>query len=97
MSNVGRLWVRPQVLPEGSALATNPPAVNASAPGIGRFDIGAGDRVWVGGADRRHPHLMSTQPGLVGCLHHLYLNGRPIGLWDFRTQNPNSCTACIEG
>ncbi|KAK9510148.1 hypothetical protein O3M35_004992 [Rhynocoris fuscipes] len=81
----------------GSSLATTPPSVNSSTPGAGRLDVGKGDKVWVGGADRRHPHLLSTQSGLVGCLHQLYLNGRPIGLWDFSTQNPNSCTACVEG
>lgn len=97
VSNIGQLWVRPVVVPEGSSMANTPPAVNSSTPGAGRLDVGKGDRVWVGGADRRHPHLKSTQSGLVGCLHQLYLNGRPIGLWDFSTQNPNSCTACVEG
>uniref|UniRef100_A0A0A9YKQ2 Laminin subunit alpha-1 n=1 Tax=Lygus hesperus TaxID=30085 RepID=A0A0A9YKQ2_LYGHE len=97
VSNIGNLWVRPVVVPEGSSLRDSPPATNASLAGVGRFDVGPGDRVWVGGADRRHPHLLSTQSGLVGCLHHLHLNGRPIGLWDFSTQNPHSCTACVEG
>ncbi|BES88583.1 laminin subunit [Nesidiocoris tenuis] len=97
VSNIGYLWVRPVVVPEGSLLKDSPPVTNASSPGVGRFDVGQGDRVWVGGADRRHPHLLSTQSGLVGCLHHLFLNGRPIGLWDFDTQNPHSCTACVEG
>ncbi|XP_014250027.1 laminin subunit alpha-1 isoform X2 [Cimex lectularius] len=97
VSNIGHLKVRPVVVPEGSQLADKPPATNASAPGVGRLDVGPGDRIWVGGADRRHPHLLSTQSGLVGCLHQLFLNGRPIGLWDFSTQNPNSCTACVEG
>ncbi|XP_066906769.1 laminin subunit alpha-1 [Halyomorpha halys] len=97
VSNIGHLRVRPVVVPEGSVLANMSFATNSSTPGIGRLDVAPGDRVWVGGADRRHPHLLSTQTGLVGCLHHLYLNDRPIGLWDFTTQNPNSCTACVEG
>lgn len=97
ISNVGRLSVRPQVLPDGSPLASGTPVTNASAAGSGRLDIGPGDRVWVGGADRRPPYLQSTQPGLVGCLHRLILDGRPIGLWDFRSQSSAGCAACIEG
>lgn len=89
--------VRPQVLPEGSPLTDGNPVSNVSAAGIGRLDVGPGDRIWVGGADHRPPSLLSTQPGLVGCLHHLYLDGRPIGLWNFRTQAHSACTACIEG
>ncbi|XP_046676227.1 laminin subunit alpha-1 isoform X3 [Homalodisca vitripennis] len=97
ISNVGRLSVRPQVLPDGSPLASGTPVTNASAPGSGRLDVGMGDRVWVGGADKRPPQLLSTQPGLVGCLHRLVLDGRPIGLWNFRSESNNACTACIEG
>ncbi|XP_054282487.1 laminin subunit alpha-1 [Macrosteles quadrilineatus] len=97
ISNVGRLSVRPQVLPDGSPLASGSPVSNVSAPGVGRLDVGPGARVWVGGpGPRRPPQLLSTQPGLVGCLHRLELDGRPIGLWNFKSDN-NACTACIEG
>lgn len=89
--------MRPQVLPDGSPLASGTPVTNASAAGSARLDIGPGDRVWVGGADKKPIQLLSTQSGLVGCLHKLILDGRPIGLWDFRSQSHPSCTACIEG
>lgn len=97
ISNVGRLSVRPQVLPDGSPLASGTPVTNTSAPGAGRLDVGAGSRIWVGGADKRPAQLLSTQPGLVGCLHRLVVDGRPIGLWNFRTETKNMCGACIEG
>lgn len=97
VSNIGRLAVRPQVLPGGSPLASGTPVTNASTPGVGRFDVGPGTRAWVGGAPRRPAQLLSTQPGLVGCLHQLLLDGRPIGLWNFRSNATDMCTACIEG
>ncbi|CAA3033141.1 Hypothetical predicted protein [Olea europaea subsp. europaea] len=96
ISNVGYLLVRPQVLPEGSPLVNALPISNASSAGIGRMDVGPMDRVWIGGAERRPPQLLSRQFGLVGCLHHVLLDGRPIGLWNFRSQS-DTCTACIEG
>nr|XP_018899369.1 PREDICTED: laminin subunit alpha-1 [Bemisia tabaci] len=95
-ANVGTLYVRPQVLPFGSYLRDGSPVTGNSTGGIGRLDVSPHDRVWVGGADHKPAELRSMQPGLVGCLHNLFLDGRPIGLWDFRTQT-EGCTACIEG
>ncbi|XP_071452213.1 laminin subunit alpha-2-like [Hetaerina americana] len=66
--NVARLWVRPQVLPEGSPHLDAPPASNATAPGYGRIDFLASDQVWVGGwgweesQGSRHGRKMSPHP-----------------------------------
>ncbi|XP_026686393.1 laminin subunit alpha-1-like [Diaphorina citri] len=96
IANVGYLLVRPVVLPLGSPLVNALPLSNTSTPGIGRLDVGPLDRAWVGGGETRPPYLLSRQSGLVGCLHHVALDGRPMGLWNFRSQS-DTCTVCIEG
>lgn len=93
---MGYLLVRPVVLPLGSPLVNALPISNSSTPGIARLDVGPFDRAWVGGAENRPPQLLSRQPGLVGCLHQLALDGRPLGLWNFRSQS-DTCAVCIEG
>uniref|UniRef100_A0A8D8X2U9 Laminin subunit alpha-1 n=1 Tax=Cacopsylla melanoneura TaxID=428564 RepID=A0A8D8X2U9_9HEMI len=96
ISNVGYLLVRPVVLPLGSPLVNALPLTNSSTPGIGRFDVGPSDRAWIGGADYKPPQFLSRVSGLVGCLHQVALDGRPLGLWNFRSQT-DSCDVCIEG
>lgn len=49
-------------------------------------------------SDRKSLVLHSRQNGLVGCLHHVILDGRRIGLWHFKSELvPGTCTACVEG
>ncbi|KAL1457473.1 hypothetical protein WDU94_007701 [Cyamophila willieti] len=80
ISNVGYLLVRPVVLPLGSPLVNALPLSNSSTPG----------------ADYKPPQFLSRVSGLVGCLHQVALDGRPLGLWNFRSQS-DSCDVCIEG
>jgi laminin, alpha 1/2 len=35
---------------------------------------------------------------MPGCIHQVWLDGKPLGLWDFHSSSgPESCAACIEG
>lgn len=87
--SVGQLSVVEAVRSEGAAL---PKVVfNATAGGFGRLD--AGDVIWVGGLSEDG---VGMGVGLGGCLHSLKLDGRPIGLWNFRTSSAN-CGACKQG
>ncbi|KAK3921962.1 Laminin subunit alpha-1 [Frankliniella fusca] len=86
--NIGHLSVSEDARPEGAA----PPKVvfNASAAGFGRLDPGS--VAWVGGDGVGS----GARVGLAGCVHSLELDGRPIGLWNFRTSSGN-CGACKQG
>lgn len=97
--NLGKLSIRPQVVPNGSSLAMGSPHTNISTAGTGRLDINSDDQIWIGGLDKvpLPPYLHSRQHGLVGCLHQVWLNGRPVGLWNFKSQPSGTCSACIEG
>lgn len=97
--NVGKLSIRPQVVPNGSSLAMGSPHTNTSTAGTGRLDISPDDQIWIGGIDKAPlpPYLHSRQHGLVGCLHQAWLDGRPVGLWNFKSQPSGTCSACIEG
>ncbi|XP_025195973.1 laminin subunit alpha-1 [Melanaphis sacchari] len=97
--NLGKLLIRPQVVPNGSSLAMGSPHTNMSSPGMGRLDISADDQIWIGGIDKAPlpPYLHSRQHGLIGCLHQVWLDGRPVGLWNFKSQPSGTCSACIEG
>lgn len=88
--NIGHLMVVEAVRPDGAP----PPKVvfNATAPGFGRLDTGS--VAWVGGSAEDDTH--ATAGGLGGCLHSLRLDGRPIGLWNFRTST-TACGACKQG
>ncbi|XP_052132560.1 laminin subunit alpha-1, partial [Frankliniella occidentalis] len=85
--NIGHLSVSEDARPDGAA----PPKVvfNATAAGFGRLDPGG--VAWVGGAGSD-----GGRAGLGGCVHSLELDGRPIGLWNFRTSS-GSCGACKQG
>ncbi|GLG97830.1 Laminin subunit alpha [Gryllus bimaculatus] len=99
-SNIARLSVRQQILPEGSPHASGDPVSNSSKPGFGIVDVRPGDRLWIGGLPpgaTAPPQLLAPSKGLAGCLHRIMLDGRPIGLWNFATETKNSCTACIAG
>lgn len=96
VSYTARLWVLPGGFPVGNI----PPATNSSDPNFGRLDIGPNDRVWIGGLPPGHerpPEILTLQQGLVGCLHSIMLNERPLGLWNFVTDTPDSCSACERG
>lgn len=97
--NLGKLMIRPQVVPNGSSLAMGSPHTNMSSAGTGRFDIGSDDHIWIGGIDKAPlpPYLHSRQHGLIGCLHQVWLDGRPVGLWNFKSQPAGNCSACTEG
>lgn len=97
--NLGKLLIRPEVVPSGSSLAMGSPHTNMSSAGMGRLDINSDDLLWVGGIDKAPlpPYLHSRQHGLIGCLHQVWLDGRPIGLWNFKSQPSGNCSACIEG
>lgn len=99
-SNVAKLSVRPQILPDGSKEYDGNPQTNSTLPGFGRLDIGPNDAVWVGGLPPSEPvpsQLQSSKSKMAGCLHRVILDGRRVGLWNFHTEIPGSCTACIEG
>jgi laminin, alpha 1/2 len=35
---------------------------------------------------------------MPGCIHQVWLDGKPLGLWDFHSSSgPETCAACIEG
>jgi len=35
---------------------------------------------------------------MPGCIHQVWLDGKPLGLWDFHSSSgPETCSACIEG
>lgn len=97
--NLGKLLIRPEVVPSGSSLAMGSPHTNMSSAGMGRLDINADDLIWIGGIDKAPlpPYLHSRQHGLIGCLHQVWLDGRPVGLWNFKSQPSGNCSACIEG
>ncbi|XP_049762590.1 laminin subunit alpha-1 [Schistocerca cancellata] len=99
-SNIAKLAVRHQVLPDGSPEYSGDPQTNSTAPGFGRLDVGPDDVVWIGGLPPYipvPPQLLSARKKFVGCLHRVVLDGRPIGLWNFNSEIKGSCTACIEG
>ncbi|XP_050425592.1 laminin subunit alpha-1 isoform X2 [Adelges cooleyi] len=97
--NFGKLLIRPQVVPSGSSLAMGSPHTNMSSAGMGRLDVNSDDVIWIGGIDKAPlpSYLHSRQLGLIGCLHQVWLDGRPIGLWNFKSQPAGTCSACIEG
>ncbi|VVC37186.1 Hypothetical protein CINCED_3A012310 [Cinara cedri] len=97
--NLGKLLIRPEVVPSGSSLAMGSPHTNMSSTGMGRLDINSDDQIWIGGIDKAPlpPYLHSRQHGLIGCLHQVWLDGRPVGLWNFKSQPSGNCSACIEG
>lgn len=102
--NVGHLLVVEAVRPDGAP----PPKVvfNATSAGFGRLDLGdssGAGLVWVGGVPGSGPGsalgpgvLMASGSPLAGCLHSLKLDGRPIGLWNFKTSSKD-CGACKQG
>ncbi|XP_068083310.1 laminin subunit alpha-1 [Anabrus simplex] len=99
-SNIAKLSVRHQVLPDGSPEADGNPVTNTSEAGFSIVNVGPRDTVWVGGLppkQPRPPQLYSTSTGLQGCLHQLVLDGWPLGLWNFATETKHACTACLEG
>lgn len=91
-----KLWA----LPDGIYSSESPAATNSSNPNYGRLDIGADDKIWIGGLPdgiERPPEILTLQQGLIGCLHSLSLDDRPLGLWDFYTDITDSCSACEKG
>ncbi|XP_065339678.1 laminin subunit alpha lam-3 [Cloeon dipterum] len=76
------------------------PVQNNSQAAFTRMDAGPGALLWLGGYDGPEG---STPKGISlthmpGCIHQVWLDGKPLGLWDFHSSSgPDSCSACIEG
>lgn len=98
IGNVGKLSVRPVIVPPGSMLTYSKPVTNSSAPGWSRLDVSSSDYVWIGGANKpSNSILLSKQSGLIGCLYSVFLDNRQIGLWNFKAESVTGCGACVEG
>lgn len=98
IGNIGKLSVRPVIIPPGSMLTYSKPVTNSSAPGWNRFDVSSSDYIWIGGANKpSNSILLSKQTGLIGCLYSVFFDSRQIGLWNFKAESVTGCGACVEG
>lgn len=91
--NVGSLTVR-SVKTEDNFSSVGAKVTGASPAKYTKMDFMTGDVVYVGSVPSNHSSVLKTSK-FSGNLHQLWLNGQPIGLWNFNMSG--SCSAAIEG
>lgn len=89
--NIGSLLVRR--MSSSNILREEKPAVTAATNHEDtRFLVSPTDRVWIGGIpDNLRPKELQANPGLKVVLHQVEIDGSPLGLWNFVTDETGNC------
>ncbi|KAI1284885.1 Laminin subunit alpha-2 [Halotydeus destructor] len=93
IGNVASLTVKRT--PDGEQVDANE-VTGSSPPNFMKMDIDSTSYLYIGGlpADFRAPRELRTRK-FSGCLYELSLDGKQIGLWNFKTNQ--GCHGCKEG